>query len=308
MVDVQILWWRSGKGVHPQDFDEEMGVTIFANLNQAIERRPDFAIISNPTAFHVETAITLADVGIPFLIEKPVSDRLDGLDKLRSIIKKKSLPVLVGFQLRYHPGYQRLLELLKEGVIGRTLGFHGYVGQYLPNWRENTPYQQSYSSKKDLGGGVIFDLCHEIDIAISVLGKATTVSCFCDHFSDLKIETEDIAEITTEHQDKKLSHIHLNYLERRYEWVSRVLGTSGTVIWDYGRGYVEVIGADGTSRRWEDPNGFERDWLFRDQLKHWLNVLEGKASPLVNLDDGIAVTRVTLAAKRSAEEKRPIRL
>jgi predicted dehydrogenase len=308
MADVKILWWRSGKGVYSQDFDREMGVTIFPNLSQAIERRPDFAIISNPTALHVETAITLARAGIPFLIEKPVSDRVESLDTLRKLVYERSLPVLVGFQLRYHPGYRQLLELLKIGEMGQPLCLQGHVGQYLPDWRPDTDYQKSYSAKKNLGGGVIFDLCHEIDIALSLFGEVGKVSCFCDHYSDLKIETEDIADITLEHQNRRLSHIHLNYLERGYVWVTRILGTSGTVVWDYGKRYVELIRANGTTQRWDDPNGFDRDHLFRDQLKHWLEVLEGKAEPIVNLEDGILVTRIALAAKQSSQEKRHIEL
>ena len=159
-----------------------------------------------------------------------------------------------------------------------------------------------------MGGGVILDLCHEIDIAISILGDVFKVSCFCDHFSDLEIETEDMADIILEHQGRKLSHMHLNYIERNYEWVTRVMGTLGTAIWDYGRGYVKIIRPDSTSKCWNDPDGFERDWLFLDQMKHWLEVVDGKTIPAVDLDAGIAVTRVALAAKRSSEEKRHIEL
>jgi predicted dehydrogenase len=304
ITDVEILWWRSGHGQSFQPPDEKHGMRVFRKFERAIENKPDFAIVSNPTALHLETAIALARAGIPFLIEKPVSDRLKGLDTLRNIVKEKSLPVMVGFQLRYHPGYKHLIKLIHRGDIGQLLGLQGYVGQYLPDWRSDVDYRQSYSARKDLGGGVIFDLCHEIDIAISILGKVTKVSCFCDHYSDLKIDSEDMADISMEHQNRRLSHIHLNYLERGYEWTTRILGTSGTVIWDYGKGYVKLIQANGTIQLWNDPDGFNRDWLFREQLEHWLEVLAGKTLPLVNLDDGIAVTEVALAAKRSSQEKR----
>jgi len=215
---------------------------------------------------------------------------------------------MVGFQLRNHPGYKQLLQLINSREIGRPLSLQGYVGQYLPDWRQDDDYRQSYSARKDLGGGVILDLCHEIDIAASILGKVVKVSCLCDHYSDLEIETEDMADMTMEHQGGRLSHLHLNYLERRIEWVTRVMGTSGTVIWDYGRRYVEIIRSDGTTQRWNDPDGFERDWLFRDQLKQWLKVLKGSTVTEVSLEDGIEVTRIALAAKRSSFEKRHIEI
>lgn len=305
---VENICWRSGKGRYANAFDAKYNIKVFKDLGQAIQEKPDFAIIANPTALHVETAIAIAKADIPFLIEKPVSDRLEGIEALKKIVQDKNLPVMVGFQMRHHPGYKELIKLINSGEIGQPLNLQGYVGQYLPDWRPDTDYKESYSARKNLGGGVILDLCHEIDIAISILGQVSKVSCFCGHYSDLEIETEDMADITLEHQDRRLSHIHLNYLERNYEWVTRVMGTSGTIVWDYGRGYVEIIRIDGTSKHWKDPVGFERDWLFRDQIKQWLKVLDGRATPVVDLDAGIVVTQVALAAKRSSYEKRHIEL
>ena len=308
LIDVEILCFRSGKGRVVPGFDNNYRFKTVDNLDQAIGERPDFAIIASPTSLHVENALTLARASIPFLIEKPVSDRLEGLDILKKTVLEKNLPVIVGFQLRHHPGYKQLLQLINSGEIGTPLSFHGYVGQYLPDWRPEEDYRMSYSAKRDLGGGVILDLCHEIDIAISIFGQVVRVSSFCDHYSDLEIETEDMADIIMEHQGRRLSHVHLNYLERQYEWVTRIMGSLGTVIWDYGRGYVEIIRPDGTTGRWNDPDGLERDWLFREQLKQWLEILDGKNVPAVSLDDGIIVTRVALAAKLSSEEKRHIEL
>jgi predicted dehydrogenase len=306
MIDCEIICWRSGKEQVLPGVDDKYEVEAFDSLDQAISEKPDFAIIANPTSLHVETALALAKADIPFLIEKPVSDRMEGLDSLKEIVSEKNLPVLVGFQLRHHSGYKQLLELINSGEIGRPLNLQGCVGQYLPDWRPDVDYRQSYSAKKNFGGGVILDLCHEIDIAISILGQVLRVSCICDHYSDLEIETEDMADITMEHQGRCVSHIHLNYLERDYMWVTTVMGSLGTITWDYGKGYVEIVRSGGTSQRWDNPVGFERDWLFRDQLKHWLEVLNGKTPPLVNLDDGIVATQIALAAKRSSVEKRHI--
>ena len=306
--NIKILCLRSGKGQDLREFNDRYAIETFDKIDQAISRNPDFAVISNPTAFHVETALALAQADIPFFMEKPVSDRLEGMDTLQRIVKDKKLPVMIGFQLRYHPGFRKLMNVIKSGGIGRPINLQGYVGQYLPDWRPNSDYRHSCSSRKNMGGGVILDLCHEIDIAISIFGPVNKVSCICDHYSDLEIETEDMADIIMEHQDKGLSHIHLNYLERGYEWFTRVMGTLGTVTWDYGRGDTQLTKAGGTIKRWNDPEGFNRDCLFREQLKQWLNVLNRKAVPEVDLEKGIEVTRVALAAKLSSAEKRHIEL
>ena len=71
---------------------------------------------------------------------------------------------------------------------------------------------------------------------------------------------------------------------------------------------MELRRSDGTNKRWNDPDGFERDWLFREQLKRWLDVLEGRGVPEVDLEEGINVTRVALTAKRSSLEGRHIEI
>jgi predicted dehydrogenase len=304
MKPVEIIGLKSSRKEIDKKHYECHGIKLASDIHQAVGIRPDFAIISNPTSLHVESALVLAETGIPFLIEKPVSDNMDRLDVLLDIVKEKSLKVMVGFQLRQHPGYKRVKKIIKSGDIGKPLSLQGYVGQYLPDWRPNADYKQTSSARKDLGGGVILDLCHEIDIAISLLGSVARLSCFCDHYSNLEINTEDLADIILVHKDGCQSHIHLNYLERNYAWTTRITGDKGTVIWDYGKGFVELTLPGDKSTRWEDPEGFERDDLFRAQLCQWFNVLESGMKPSVELQEGIEVTRVAVSAKISSQERR----
>lgn len=270
------------------------------NWDDALAARPEFAIVANPTACHVETASRLTQHDIPFMLEKPVSNRIEGLDSLRRQVHEKALPVQVGFQLRQHPGYSRFIDVVKSGRIGRPLSLRGHVGQYLPEWRSEGDYRRNYSADREMGGGVIFDLCHEIDVAISALGAVKKVTCVCGHYSDLEINSEDIAELILEHVSGGISQIHLNYLEPRYRWTTSVLGTDGEVTWDYGWGYVALSRRDGAEEKWLDPRGFERDDLFRLQMQQWLDVLAGKGAPAVDLDAGVEVTKVAIAAHESA--------
>ena len=45
------------------------------------------------------------------------------------------------------------------------------MGQYLPDWRTNADYSKSYSASFEMGGGVLFDLIHEIDLAVNLMGQ-----------------------------------------------------------------------------------------------------------------------------------------
>jgi len=61
----------------------------------------------------------------------------------------------------------------------------------LPDWRPWQDYSQSYSAKKELGGGVVLDLIHELDYSYWLFGEFYELKSFTGKVSNLKIETND---------------------------------------------------------------------------------------------------------------------
>lgn len=194
----------------------------------AFTKPVDFAIVANPTKEHIAPARELARRGVPFLLEKPVGANLNGVAGLLRDAERSKTPVLVGYQMRHHPGYAVVTEAISSGEIGRPLCCTGYVGQYLPEWRPGTDYRDSYSAKPSLGGGVLLDLSHELDLVRSLMGDAVSVSATWGRISDLEIETEDFADVILTHE-RGASAVHLDYLSREYVWRTRVSGEKGTV-------------------------------------------------------------------------------
>lgn len=63
------------------------------------------------------------------------------------------------------------------------------------------------------------------------------------------------------------------------------------------------------SDQWRDtppPSGFERNDMFLDEMRHFLEIMEGKATPLCSLEDGIRVMEIVLAARESASNGRRV--
>ena len=63
-------------------------VPLFKNLNEALDQKPDVAFICNPTHLHMETALQCARGNCNLFIEKPVSNSLNAMDELISILSK----------------------------------------------------------------------------------------------------------------------------------------------------------------------------------------------------------------------------
>lgn len=304
--EAEALALRSGQGPAQVPELAAAGGRSFSSLDQALAWQPDFAVVANPTSLHLDTALGLARAGVPFLLEKPVGLQEAGLDELAAEVSSRSLAVLVGLQLRYHPAFTKLCTWLEQGAIGRPLSLRAEVGQWLPDWRPDADYRASHTARAELGGGVILELVHELDLALACLGPAAGVACQAGHVSSLEMDAEDLAEINIVHASGGLSQVHLDCIQPGYTRWLKIIGDRGVIMWQQDAGWLELRRPGQQPQRVSDPPGFERDDLFRAQMRHWLAVLAGQEEPRVSLAQGIAATRLALAAKRAAVEQRTV--
>jgi predicted dehydrogenase len=285
------------------------GIPVETDLQAALAQKPDAVIVSNPTALHLDVAIPAAEAGCHILLEKPVSHSLEGLDQLAQAAGKSGSRILVGFQFRYHPGLQRIAEILKSGQVGRPVSFRAHWGEYLPAWHPWEDYRLSYSAREDLGGGVILTLTHPLDYLHWLLGPVQELWSFAGQYSDLELAVVDTAEIGLRFESGVVGSVHLNYTQRPPRHQLEIVCTEGSLRWDNAGNALEVYRAD--RDQWERhplPADFERDKLFSAQMRHFLRVVEGVAEPVCNLGDGVVALQIALAAHRSAETKEMVSL
>ncbi|HJN62249.1 MAG TPA: Gfo/Idh/MocA family oxidoreductase, partial [Candidatus Parcubacteria bacterium] len=170
------------------------GLKTFFNLKDALSEKPNAVVIATPTNSHIPIALKCAKAGTHLFIEKPVSNNLKDIKKLTKLIKRNNLITMIGCCLRFHPGLKHTKDLIAEKTIGKIISVIAQAGQYLPDWRAGVKYQNTYSAKKSLGGGVVLDLIHELDYLYWLFGEVKSVFAFTGKSSNLTIDTEDIAD------------------------------------------------------------------------------------------------------------------
>jgi predicted dehydrogenase len=281
--------------------DELAGFPVATNLEEALAQKPEAVIVANPTALHLDVAIPAAKAGCHLLIEKPVSNSLDGIAQLKEALAVSKTKVLVGFQFRYHPGLKQISKLLKEGIIGRPLSVRVHWGEYLPNWHPWEDYRQGYAARSDLGGGVILTLCHPLDYLRWLLGDIQELFAFGGHLSDLDLQVEDTAEISLHFVNGMVGSVHLNYIQRPPVHGLEIVGTGGTLRWDNADGTAQLSRAGEPWEKYPVPTGFERNWLFQDEMRHFIAICRGDDEPVCSLEDGIWALQLTLSAHQSIE-------
>ena len=196
----------------------------------------------------------------------------------------------------------RIAEILAENQIGRPVSFRAHWGEYLPDWHPWEDYRQSYSARQDLGGGVILTLTHPLDYLHWLLGPISALWSFAGQNSDLEIDVVDTAEIGLAFESGVVGSVHLDYVQRPPRHQLEIVCNRGTIRWDNAAMAVEVYHAE--EKYWSQhplPAGFERDDLFRAQMRHFLRVVGEGEAPLCSLNDGVVALELALGAHKSAQ-------
>lgn len=284
---------------------QELGIECFETAAEAFEGGADAALICTPTAMHLDPALTAAQQGLHLFIEKPIAATLEGVDELAGVVRDKDLIALVGCNMRWHPGPAAAKSDVVSGKIGRVLGARFEFGYYLPDWHPQEDYRLGYSARSELGGGVLLDAIHEIDLCRWIMGDPVEVSCFADQVSSLEIDTEDLAEMLLRFGSGALGGIHLDYLQRSYHRSIRVIGEQGTTEWDWQAGYRRY--SDGAWSEWERFEWDSND-MYVAEMQHFLRCLSGEEAPEQTIDDARAALAIVVAAKESSRLGTRVRL
>lgn len=177
-------------------------------VEEAVKESYDILFITNPTSMHFETLQKFSKNARAFFVEKPVFDTRDiDLDGLQL---EKDKIVYVACPLRYTD----VINYLKRNInVKDVFSVRIISSSYLPEWRPDIDYRQTYSAKKELGGGVSIDLIHEWDYLYYLFGEPEEVCSFKGKYSDLEINSDDLAVSMARYPDK-IVELHLDYFGR----------------------------------------------------------------------------------------------
>ena len=256
------------------------------NLEDAIEKQdPHFIVVANRTSEHSKTLYELTRLSFTgtALVEKPLVHSVD------AIPTSASYDIRVAYNFRFHPLLQELRRRVQNQEV---VSVDAYAGQYLPSWRPERDYRQTYSARKSQGGGVLRDLSHEIDYLLWLLGDWKRVAAIGGKFSDLEIDSDDVFMLLMETSRCPAIVLQLNYLDREVHRTVRINTLSHTLELDL---VASTLSINGTVIRNEEVG---RDTTYLAQHDALLN---NNSEELSTLEDGNRVVRLVEAAEQSAE-------
>lgn len=231
----------------------------------------DGVIISNPTSLHIDSSVPYLKEGLKVFIEKPISHSIEDLEKLLPNANQ----ILVGYCLRFSPLIQTIENEIKD--LGALWKVSFYRSLYLPLWHPYADYRKEYMGRKDLGGGAVRTLSHEIDLMVKWFGKPKSINSVLDKLSDLEIDTEDFAWLSCKFTAGTRVNFELDYLGHNYTNKGVIVGENGTVEYNYSTQEIWVNNTKGEQVKHLALSN-DVDNMYQGQMDDFIGFVNGSES------------------------------
>ncbi len=262
----------------------------------------DAVVIATPVVTHAELARQALLAGKHVFVEKPIAVSADEAEEVVAISEERGLALMPGHLLLYHPGVQKLKELVDSAELGRLLCVYGNR-QNLGRIRRDENVLWSLGAH-DLS--VILDLVGEEPAELSARGE-----------SFLNPGVEDIVFCYLRFPSGVVAHMHLSWLDPHKMRKITVVGDGKMAVFDdmeldrkvtvYDKGPQEPADTYGewltrTGDIWSPkiPN----DEPLRLECEHFLALVRGEADARPARANGVAVVRTLEELQRSLERER----
>jgi predicted dehydrogenase len=260
----------------------------------------DGVIIANPTSLHIETMKKALENDIAVFVEKPLANHLSEVKELETYDLSK---VLVGFTLRYDAIMNIIKDFLDSKKLGEIYKAYLYCGQYLPHWHPYADYKKEYYSRKELGGGVIRTLCHEIDIMHYLFGVPQELIGIVEKISSLQIDVDDNAFLICRMKNNALITIELDYLNPKDIRNGVVFGSRGILEYTYSSPEIKFIDNNGQTNLLYKKEKQDWDTTYKEEMEDFISCISSGSKPKSTFHDGVEVMNIIEKAELSTKSK-----
>ncbi len=130
------------------------------------------------------------------LMEKPAAFNYSSYQKMIALVRESRSRVAIGYCMRFLSSATSFKSAVNGALATSNLiAVSIRCGQYLPTWRPGEDYVNNVSARKDLGGGPIFELSHEIDYVRWIFGQCVLKEASFQSLCDLQISVPDTVEL-----------------------------------------------------------------------------------------------------------------
>lgn len=251
-AEVTALSWRS---TSVEAIEEMLG-----------QRRFDGCVIATETQVRLALIAAAARADVPIYVEKPLAFDSHSLAACMDAAAPIAARSMLGLMMRYHPAFRDLAQ----ADLSDSYHFGFSIGHDVTQWRENWRFSESYAAKPQ-GGGVLLDLCHELDMA-ACLFPGLRVDAVQSH-GHAAFPGVDMASRVALSSAQVAGSVAMDYLAPRLIRHAQINGTKASRSYDFAAQSYQIASAAGL----QTPHlPLERNEMFMAAAADFLALIAGK--------------------------------
>lgn len=268
-------------------------VELFRGPGELVLEELDCAIVATPTTTHAEVAASLARVGVPTLIEKPLSDSAISSRVIAEEFQEKGVLGFVGFIERFNPAIKKAKELVDSNKFGRLL--------------QISTVREGPQTRKARDVGCVLDLAtHDLDLAMYLSSSgyseihASIARSSSGAFEDLMVASGKLENGTlcshrvnwvSESKSRKAQLI----CEKASIFVDMVRSTLELqTLGDYQESWDSVSGNSNSAQEFRQTRSYTAVEPLESEISEFLRQVEapGGTTSLASLEQGVIVSEL----------------
>jgi predicted dehydrogenase len=265
----------------------------------------DAVVVATPVPTHAEIGTRVLAAGKHCFVEKPLARSEPEAAEVVGAAQEAGRVLMVGHLLEYHPGVERLSELVRSGELGDL--------RYIYSNRLNLgKHRQDENALWSLGA-------HDVSVILRLAGEEP-YECTAVGESYVKEGVEDVVFAFMRFESGLTAHMHLSWLDPHKERRFTVVGSKRMATFDdmelerkltvYDKGfdedyssYGEYIARSGDVFSPRVPN----EEPLRIECRHFLDCIRDGAEPRSGGESALRVVRVLERLQRSLTDGAPAR-
>ncbi len=224
-------------------------------------------------------------------VEKPLAMTVREGEKLVRLANVNNRILMIGHILQYHPAVLKLKQMISEGRLGEI--------QYIYSNRLNNG--RSWTEENILWSFA----SHDVSVILMLLEEEpVNVSAFGDANLNKKVYNTSLT--TLEFRNNVKGHIFVSWFHPYKEQKLVVIGSEGMAVFDDVS--EEKLFFYPHKVEWKEQQmpkeeyqmiSFNKKEPLNEELKHFIDCLEGRISPRTDGKEGLEVLRILERAERS---------
>ncbi len=244
-------------------------IRVFFKTTEALKFNPSYIFICSSANLHFYYFKKFINLKAKMFIEKPLTINKKELN----ILKKTRKNIIVGYFLRFYSPLIFIKNFINKKIkFVRNINFE--VGYDIRKWRPTRKLNSTVSVNKKLGGGALFELSHEIDLAIWMLGFPNEIYCDKQNLTKVGNGIDDSTKIILNYNIKKItSFISLDFIQSKYCRKIKVILDNEVLSYDFDKKYFLIEKNDKKKKIFFNENLID---AYKNQINYFLNKFDPK--------------------------------